>query len=76
MERATAISVRATRSFIRAVNTLAEDKGTTTADMVKAAILEKFGKELEPYIEAFSALSGEYVNHSVSSITEGQSDAK
>lgn len=59
MDKATAISCRGTRAFIRAVNTYCEDHETTTADFVKAAILEKVGKDLDPYLKAFNALNGQ-----------------
>lgn len=57
-QRATAISIRADRTYIKAVNAFAADEGFATADLVREALEKHCGDKLKPYI-SFFAKSGE-----------------
>lgn len=49
----TAISVRAKRSWTKALRELADRKGTTVGDMVREAVDLKFKDEIDPLLPFF-----------------------
>jgi len=59
--RATAVSIRADKAYINALRGLASDKDISVADMVRAALDNELGLELEPYL-SFFAKSGKKNN--------------
>jgi hypothetical protein len=46
--RASAVSIRASRAYIKALNELADRKGMDTADLVKDTLDSVLGAEIEP----------------------------
>ncbi len=54
MERVTAISVRASRQYVNAVNALATLWGVDTGDLVRRALDEMHGKDIEKQLSFFT----------------------
>ena len=61
------IPVIGTKKYRNAFNSLARDMGSNMATLVRAALDEKYGEALEPYLTFFDA-SGNHDDHSVTPV--------
>lgn len=57
----TAISVRGNRTYVHAVKAFADTQGKSVADVVRTALDEKYGDELEPFISFFASAGSKNV---------------
>lgn len=60
MSTSTAVSVRATRIYIKAFRELAERKGKSMADLVRIALDKEYGDEIQHWVSFFE--SADYKN--------------
>ncbi len=54
MERVTAVSLRATREYIRAVKAVALLRGVDAGDLVRSALDQAYGKDIEKQLVFFA----------------------
>lgn len=64
MAKTTPIGIRADREYVDTLNSLASTLGTTTSDLVRTAVDQKYGAQLE-VVRLHNAKLGQKIIHSV-----------
>lgn len=68
MRKATAISIRADKAYINAVNAYANEQGKTTADLMRDLLDQHLGAELAPLVTFFASRDRNNVQSAVKKV--------